>query len=237
MRNLPNDKAALITLEGVDCSGKTEIFKRISDYFLEYESQLLKRTVFVSGYNNTPSSNELLNYAKKYKLDLYTKSLVYAAAHRELDTKILTPAFCTEKMVIFDNYYNYKNLNNYEADYSGFESFTYKELLPYSPSLTIWFDVDANNIEDRLRKRNEKEYILNGQLAAPAFEDQQIESDKIVARAYAKTFTNDSNHVRVDTSNKTENEVFREVWMILHDFSKFQSGFAFQKRFMDDIQA
>ncbi len=149
-------KGIFITFEGLDCSGKTTIIKKLNDYFEKNNIAFLS-TREPGGYNNIFAEkirNILLD--NSIELDNKTEALLFATIRSHHVHNVIIPNIENGKIVICDRYVDSSLVYQGIAKDVGF-----KEVLRLNefavndcwPDITIYLRIDIDTYNQRISQR------------------------------------------------------------------------------------
>lgn len=210
-----------ITLEGIDGSGKTTAIKGIKKV-LEKEGYEVVVTREPGGLPLSEKiRNLILDDKELHSIDGMTEALLFLAARREHLKKLIIPALEQDKIVISDRFIDSTTV------YQGYARGLDIELLEkiqnyvidekYIPNLTIFFKVNGQKVEKRLKDR---EYKNRLDLEGNIFKDK-------VAEGYEKLIIKHKNRFKVVDASlpllEMQNQVNEIVLKSVHEYNQWKN--------------
>ena len=149
----------LITLEGVEGSGKSTIINYIQD-FLENKGQHVVVTREPGGIDIAEQIRSVILDKKNVKMDGRTEALMYAAARRQHLVEKIIPALSEGKIVVCDRFID--SSLAYQGNARGLgidEVLAINEFAigTFMPNLTLYLDLDPQIGLDRISKNKGRE--------------------------------------------------------------------------------
>lgn len=135
----------LITLEGIDGSGKTTLAEYVAKELLP--SLTNKEVVLTHEPGGTELGNQIYKMlcTQHTKLDPLTESLLFAAARSEHVTKLINPSLLAGKYVVCDRFLDSTYVYQYTQGISRFSLLSFEPLSRGNlrPDLTLLLDLPA----------------------------------------------------------------------------------------------
>ncbi|WP_339022776.1 dTMP kinase [Spiroplasma endosymbiont of Crioceris asparagi] len=198
-----------ITFEGIDGSGKSTISKLIFDK-LQKEGHKVILT-------REPGGDVIAEKLRKFILDTdnkdikpWTEVLLYIAARKQhVDTKI-KKALCEGNIVICDRFMD--STTAYQGFGRGLDIYKIDELQKYIledniPDLTIFFDINADQVLTRIKKRNETKDRL---------EEEGISFQKNVYQGYKKLIEKYPDRIKRVDATRSIDQVVNDTFEIIN---------------------
>jgi dTMP kinase len=192
----------LITLEGIDRSGKTTQARLLAD-------ALGERALLVREPGGTPAAERIRTLVKDAELELsaITETLLFGAARAELVATVIRPALAQGKVVVCDRYVD--STVAYQGGARGLGIEKVEELNEWitgglEPDLTFLLDLALDTARSRA-----------GDVDRLEREGEALQ--RAVAEAYDELAVRHSDrYVRIDAA-RGEDEVHREVTAVVRE--------------------
>jgi dTMP kinase len=204
-------KGMLITFEGIDGSGKS-VQARNTFHFLK---KLGVSVILLREPGSTPVAEKLRKILLNKKLNIpdLTELLLYEAARSELTAAKIKPALLEGTVVLCDRFYD--STTAYQGYGRKLDIKMVKSLHKIAtgnvvPDLTFVFDVDPKTAAKRRGKGPDR------------LESQSLAFHKQVRRGFKEIARAENRRVKLIDSSSPENEIFKEVRIILQRKLKLQ---------------
>lgn len=204
-------KGKLITLEGIDNSGKTTQAKKLFDYLKRkgHKVILLREP---GGEKVSEKIRQVLLSSRNTGMSPLTELLLYEAARAQLVSRVVLPALRQGKLVICDRFYD--STLAYQGYGRGLDIRTIKYLNRISvselkPGLTILIDIPIQVFSDRMRQNNKKKDRI---------EKEKIDFYKRVRQGYLKMAGKEKRRFRVIDGSAEIEAVWDQVKNIVDYF-------------------
>ena len=181
-------KAVFITFEGLDCSGKSTIVKKLNDYFEDKKISFLN-TREPGGYNNifAEKIRDIL-LDNNIELDNKTEALLFATIRSHHVSNVIIPNLKKGKIIICDRYIDSSLVYQGIAKDVGF-----KEVLKLNeyaidncwPDLTIYLRIDIDTYNQRILQRQHLDRLDNHSIQ---LKSKIIDGYDFLAKKYKKRF-------------------------------------------------
>lgn len=192
-------KGILITLEGIDGSGKSSLAKALHSYLNEQHPTILTKEP-----GGSSLGKKLREITQHESISSVAEFLLFASDRAEHFEKLIIPALKENKIVISDRmadsslaYQGYAK----KLDVNMISMVNRWAMQNIEPDITIYTKVDAAIARERLSKRN---------LKLTKFEKEQEDFMITVSEAYDTIFKTRDNVITVD-ANKSEQAVLDET--------------------------
>lgn len=171
---MKKDKGKLIAIEGISCSGKTTLVKKLEKLFVNDDF------VFLGGYDIRPYSSEFTKLSNKlskkmpyFDLPLIVEFHFFISEILYDIEKIIKPALIDGKNVIYDNYWqsiyiiessialinnDHRQSKKYCKYIKRVKSDIEKIFDIIKPDLIIYVDSNIDITIDRMKKRNNNDF-------------------------------------------------------------------------------
>lgn len=196
-------KGTLITIEGIDGSGKSSLATMLFQYLNETFDCI--RTQEPGGSTLGANLRAIVQHEKISPLAEY---LLFAADRAEHFTRVIIPALGQHKIIISDRmadsslaYQGYAK----KLDLANIERVNSWAMQSIQPDITIYTKVDVNIAKERLIKRN---------LALTQFEQEKEDFMHAVVHGYNEMFSTRTNVIVID-ANKSLEEMFQQTKMMI----------------------
>lgn len=149
----------LITLEGVEGSGKSTMIRYLKD-FLESRGKSVVVTREPGGIDIAEQIRSVILDKNNTKMDGRTEALLYAAARRQHLVEKIIPSLTEGKIVLCDRFIDSSLAYQGHARGLGIdEVLTINEFAigTFMPNLTLYLDLDPQTGLSRIRKNEERE--------------------------------------------------------------------------------
>ena len=183
----------LISIEGIDGSGKSILCTKLNEYLSKKYSVILTKEP--GGSEVGKDIREILQYKKVCPLSEY---LLYAADRAQHFNELVIPALKAKKIVLSDRmgdssiaFQGYGR----KIDINLIESVNDKAMTSIKPDLTIYLKIDIETAKKRVENRNIKLTVM---------EQEKIDFTKKVMNGFNKIFRNKNNVIVIDAKQSQE---------------------------------
>lgn len=195
-------RGKLITLEGIDGSGKTTLIPMVAKYLTEKGYEVIV-TKDPGGCN---ASTKIREIVLGYEIASIPRLLLYFAARLQLVHEVIHPAIIAGKVVISDRFID--STYAYQAGAEGLKNeveFLFDKFpAPVMPDLTLLLDITPDTAIDRMRAR--------GVIEPADIMDNQSQEFKRRAREYYLNVTaKHTERVALINSNGTIDDTWANV--------------------------
>ncbi|EKN64397.1 dTMP kinase [Schinkia azotoformans] len=201
----------LITLEGVEGSGKSTLINYVKD-FLEYRGKSIVVTREPGGIDIAEQIRSVILDKKNTKMDGRTEALLYAAARRQHLVEKIIPSLNEDKIVLCDRFIDSSLAYQGYARGLGIDevlSINEFAIGNFMPNLTLYLDLDPEVGLSRIRKNKERE--------VNRLDLEEMNFHNKVKEGYEEVLVKFPNRiVRIDANQEIEN-VFSEIKKVLID--------------------
>ncbi|MED4354429.1 dTMP kinase [Schinkia azotoformans] len=201
----------LITLEGVEGSGKSTLINYVKD-FLEYRGKSIVVTREPGGIDIAEQIRSVILDKKNTKMDGRTEALLYAAARRQHLVEKIIPSLNEDKIVLCDRFIDSSLAYQGYARGLGIDevlSINEFAIGNFMPNLTLYLDLDPEVGLSRIRKNKERE--------VNRLDLEEMNFHTKVKEGYEEVLVKFPNRiVRIDANQEIEN-VFSEIKKVLID--------------------
>ena len=201
----------LITLEGVEGSGKSTLINYVKD-FLEYRGKSIVVTREPGGIDIAEQIRSVILDKKNTKMDGRTEALLYAAARRQHLVEKIIPSLNEDKIVLCDRFIDSSLAYQGYARGLGIDevlSINEFAIGNFMPNLTLYLDLDPQVGLTRIRKNKERE--------VNRLDLEEMNFHNKVKEGYEEVLVKFPNRiVRIDANQEIEN-VFSEIKKVLID--------------------
>ncbi|MEC1719974.1 dTMP kinase [Schinkia azotoformans] len=201
----------LITLEGVEGSGKSTLINYIKD-FLEYSGKSIVVTREPGGIDIAEQIRSVILNKKNTKMDGRTEALLYAAARRQHLVEKIIPSLNEDKIVLCDRFIDSSLAYQGYARGLGIDevlSINEFAIGNFMPNLTLYLDLDPQVGLTRIRKNKERE--------VNRLDLEEMNFHTKVKEGYEEVLAKFPNRiVRIDANQEIEN-VFSDIKKVLID--------------------
>lgn len=201
----------LITLEGVEGSGKSTLINHIKD-FLENRGKSIVVTREPGGIDIAEQIRSVILDKKNTKMDGRTEALLYAAARRQHLVEKIIPSLNEDKIVLCDRFIDSSLAYQGYARGLGIDevlSINEFAIGNFMPNLTLYLDLDPEVGLSRIRKNKERE--------VNRLDLEEINFHNKVKEGYEEVLAKFSERiVRIDANQEIEN-VFSDIKKVLID--------------------
>ncbi|HHW36366.1 MAG TPA: dTMP kinase [Bacillales bacterium] len=201
----------LITLEGVEGSGKSTLINYVKD-FLEYRGKSIVVTREPGGIDIAEQIRSVILDKKNTKMDGRTEALLYAAARRQHLVEKIIPSLNEDKFVLCDRFIDSSLAYQGYARGLGIDevlSINEFAIGKFMPNLTLYLDLDPQVGLSRIRKNRERE-VNRLDLEEMNFHNKVKEGYEEVLAKFPDRI------VRIDANQEIEN-VFSDIKKVLID--------------------
>ncbi|KEF36394.1 thymidylate kinase [Schinkia azotoformans MEV2011] len=201
----------LITLEGVEGSGKSTLINYVKDFF-EYRGKSIVVTREPGGIDIAEQIRSVILDKKNTKMDGRTEALLYAAARRQHLVEKIIPSLNEDKIVLCDRFIDSSLAYQGYARGLGIDevlSINEFAIGNFMPNLTLYLDLDPEVGLSRIRKNKERE-VNRLDLEEMNFHNKVKEGYEEVLAKFPDRI------VRVDANQEIEN-VFSDIKKVLID--------------------
>ncbi|MFA5074664.1 MAG: dTMP kinase [Candidatus Babeliales bacterium] len=191
-----NHKKLLISIEGIDGSGKSLLSLNLYKKFLEKKLDVVL-TKEPGGTILGQKLRHILHEEKEYVCDL-SEYLLFASDRAQHFAQVVIPALNQNKIVISDR------MADSSLAYQGYGRGLDMEMIKsvnkwamqnIEPDLTFYIKIDAKTAFDRIKKRNE---------TLTSFEKEKLEFWNKVSTGFEQIFKNKKNVVALNGTLKPE---------------------------------
>ncbi len=195
-----------ISLEGLDCSGKTTIGKMIKEQLIQDGFDVL----FTREPGGEPVSEkirDLILDKKNKNIDAWTEALLYIASRRQHLIKIIIPALKKGTIILCDRFMD--STTAYQGagrgiSISELDDIQNQVLGFYKPDLTIFFNISPEDALARMSKRTNKEI--------DRMDLQNINFFKSVYEGFLILLNNNPKRIKEINATKSINDVFNQCY-------------------------
>ncbi|MEC1717364.1 dTMP kinase [Schinkia azotoformans] len=201
----------LITLEGVEGSGKSTLINYVKDFF-EYRGKSIVVTREPGGIDIAEQIRSVILDKKNTKMDGRTEALLYAASRRQHLVEKIIPSLNEDKIVLCDRFIDSSLAYQGYARGLGIDevlSINEFAIGNFMPNLTLYLDLDPEVGLSRIRKNKERE-VNRLDLEEMNFHNKVKEGYEEVLAKFPDRI------VRVDANQEIEN-VFSDIKKVLID--------------------
>ncbi len=201
----------LITLEGVEGSGKSTLINYIKD-FLEYRGKSIVVTREPGGIDIAEQIRSVILDKNNTKMDGRTEALLYAAARRQHLVEKIIPSLKEDKIVLCDRFIDSSLAYQGYARGLGIDevlSINEFAIGDFMPNLTLYLDLDPQVGLNRIRNNKERE-VNRLDLEEMNFHNKVKEGYEEVLVKFPERI------VRIDANQEIEN-VFSDIKKVLID--------------------
>ncbi len=201
-----------ITFEGPDGSGKTTILESLREYLdsnLPNLKYIITREPGGSGIKEAEQIRKII-LDKENTIDSTSEALLYAASRRLHLEQTIWPALNDNALVLCDRYID--SSLAYQGVGRGLGLEWVKKINEMAtdnnwPDLTIFFDIDPQESQDRTNQRGAKDRL---ELAGKKFHDRVYQGYKEIIKMYP-------NRIKVIDATKSKAEVLDSVIKIIKE--------------------
>ncbi len=197
-------KGKLITLEGIDYSGKTTQAKKLFNYLKRkgHKVILLREP---GGEKVSEKIRQVLLSSRNTGMSPLTELLLYEAARAQLVSRVILPALKQGKLVICDRFYDstlaYQGYGR-GLDLKMMEYLNRVSVSGLKPDLTILIDIPIKVFSDRIKRNNKKKDRI---------EKEKIDFYKRVRQGYLSIARKEKKRFKVIEGSGKIEEVWQEV--------------------------
>ena len=209
-------KGILITVEGIDYSGKTTQAKKLFNYLRRKGHKV----IFLrepGGEKVSESIRQVLLSSRNVGMSPLTELLLYMASRAQLVSKVILPALKQGKIIICDRFYDSS------LAYQGYGRGLDKKMIEYlnrisvsntEPDLTILIDIPIKVFVQRMRKNDKKKDRI---------EKEKIDFYKRVRLGYLKIAQKEKKRFRVIDGSGGIREVWDKVKQMVDSFLRMKN--------------
>lgn len=201
----------LITLEGVEGSGKSTLISYVKD-FLENRGNNIVVTREPGGIDIAEQIRSVILDKQNTKMDGRTEALLYAAARRQHLVEKIIPSLNEGKIVLCDRFIDSSLAYQGYARGLGIDevlSINEFAIGNFMPNLTLYLDLDPQVGLSRIRKNKERE--------VNRLDLEEMNFHNKVKEGYEEVLTKFPDRiVRIDANQEIEN-VFLDIKKVLKD--------------------
>ena len=195
-------RGKFITLEGIDCSGKTTLIPKIAKYLTDKGYEV----IVTKDPGGCYASSKIREIVLGYEIVPIPRLLLYIAARMQLVHEVIQPAIFAGKVVISDRFtdstYAYQGAGDgLKADV---EFLFDKYPCPVVPDLTLLLDITLDTAVDRLKARGKFE-------PADIMDNQSQEFKRRVREYYLSNTAKHVERVALINANGTIDDTWANV--------------------------
>lgn len=211
-----NMKGILITVEGIDYSGKTTQAKKLFNYL----KRKGHKVIFLrepGGEKVSESIRQVLLSSRNVGMSPLAELLLYMASRAQLVSKVILPALKQGKIIICDRFYDSS------LAYQGYGRGLDKKMIEYlnrisvsntEPDLSILIDIPIKVFMQRMRKNDKKKDRI---------EKEKIDFYKRVRLGYLKIAQKEKKRFRVIDGSGGIREVWDKVKQMVDSFLRMKN--------------
>ncbi len=200
-----------ITLEGIDCSGKTTIGKMIKEQLIQ-DGYNVVFTREPGGNNISEGIRDVILDKKNINMDPWTESLLYIASRRQHLVSNIIPSIKAGKIVLCDRFID--STTAYQGAGRGISLIELDEIQNqvlgfHKPELTILFNLDIELAFKRMKlipKKNLDRLDL-----------EKKEFYKNVHEGYLLLANNNPERIKIIDASKKINDVFQQCYNLIKE--------------------
>ena len=199
-----NKKALLITIEGIDGSGKSTLIEKLSEKLPKSLITREPRGTELGKMVHELTDKQVIN--GKIITNTWTYWFLYAAAQSEHVNNIIKPSLNKGQTVISDRYIDSMFVYQSKLGIEKISGILEQSIETPLPNITFVLDIEVEKAQKRLQKRTNKN---------TNWDNLSLEFHQKIREGYLGLKEHFPNRIHIINADRDEKEIFEEVWKII----------------------
>jgi dTMP kinase len=206
-----NKETLLISIEGIDGSGKSTLIKKLSEVIPNsLATQSPRGTELGQKVWDLVTENLI---SRKLITDVWTEFFLFTANHNEHALTVIKPNLATGKTVLIDRYIDstlvYQGIRGKLPIAKLVKIWQNTIDIPY-PDLTFVLDIEPTKTAERVNKRQQE----TGE-EPNNWDNSKLDFHQTIRNGYLKMQSYFPERIYIINADRNQEEVFKEVWEII----------------------